>query len=206
VPDEPKTDPETPPAGKDESPAQEPVADRDVAGPGEGARDEDRFRPEAIAARIDAIGEETEADRVASAEERKLAERRRELKKGGKKGLESAASKRLAKIGETAVKRPTTGLAGAVAPEADPLIARVTDLQRWVRENRQLFGGLVTVAALGLAGFIGWTYWQNKRNDDASAMLAKGTRRRARSRQRQRGRRRGRDAAARALPDVQDLR
>ncbi|HXN33634.1 MAG TPA: hypothetical protein VN894_17315, partial [Polyangiaceae bacterium] len=35
---------------------------------------EDRFRPEAIAARVDQIGEETDLDRVAREEEKKLLE------------------------------------------------------------------------------------------------------------------------------------
>jgi hypothetical protein len=46
-------------------------------------------------------------------------------------------------------------------------------LQRWVTEHGPAFQGLVAVAVLGVAGALGWTYWQGKRNDDASAMLAK---------------------------------
>jgi hypothetical protein len=170
---EPKNDPESPSAaGSAEGAA--PPAKLDDAGPGAPEAEGDKFRPEAIAARIDAIGEETEADRVAHAEEQKLLERRQEQrKKGGKKGLESAASKRLAKIGEGTVKRPGGSLAGAVNPEAEPFVERAVDLQRWIGENRQLFGGVVAVAVLGAAGFIGWSYWQDKRNADASAMLAK---------------------------------
>jgi hypothetical protein len=174
-----KTDPETPAegAGGEVSAAGSPP---DPSAPAEGSPRSpeggaDKFRPEAIAARVDSIGEESEADRIARTEERKLLERRDELKKkkGGKSGLESAASKRLAKIGEGTVKRPSQGLAGAVTPEADPIIERAADLQRWIGDNSQLFGGLVAVAVLAVAGSIGWTYWQDKRNADASAMLAK---------------------------------
>jgi hypothetical protein len=176
--DEQKTDPEPPKTGAEAAPPElegdEPGEVAGAAGAGApGDERGDKFRPEAIAARVDSIGEESETDRVARQEEQKLLERRREQKKGGKKGLQTAASKRLAKIGEGTVKRPSSGLAGAVTPEADPLLERAAVAQRWIREHSQLFGGMVTVAVLGVAGFLGWTYWQDKRNDDASAILSK---------------------------------
>ena len=77
----------------------------------------DKFRPEAIAARIDTLGEESEVDRIAREEEQKLALRKKQTT--GKRGLEAAASKRLANIGEGTVKRPSLG-ADVVAPGADP--------------------------------------------------------------------------------------
>jgi hypothetical protein len=137
----------------------------------EGEGGEDRFRPEAIASRIDTLGDESEADRIARLEEEKLRERRKAKK--GKKGLESAASKRLAKIGETKVKRPGA-LGDAVVPEADPLIERTVKLRKWIEHNRQTFGALVAIALLGGGGFLGWTYWQTKHEAEASAMLAQG--------------------------------
>jgi hypothetical protein len=133
------------------------------------AKEEDRFRPEAIAARVAGLGEETELDRIAQQEEEKLLERKKAKK--GKKGLEAAASKRLSKIGETKVKRPSA-IADAVSPDADPLLERAAHLSKWVKEHSQTFAALVGVAVLGLGGVIGWTYWQNKREADASAVLA----------------------------------
>jgi hypothetical protein len=142
-----------------------------AAAPESAAAEEDRFRPDAIASRIDALGEESESDRQARLEEEKLRERRKAKK--GKKGLESAASKRLAKIGETKVKRPGA-LGDAVVPEADPLIERTVKIRKWIEQNRQTFGLIVAVALLGGGGFLGFTYWQGKHEADASAMLAQG--------------------------------
>jgi hypothetical protein len=129
----------------------------------------EKFRPEAIAARVDSLGEETELDRIAREEEKKLLERKKQTK--GKRGLEAAASKRLAKIGEGTVKRPRA-VADAVAPEADPLIERARHAGQWIKENRQTFGTIVTVGLLAVGGALGWIYWQDKRQADASAMLA----------------------------------
>jgi hypothetical protein len=135
------------------------------------ASDEDRFRPEAIASRIEHMGEESEADRLAAQEEEKLRERRKAKK--GKKGLESAASKRLAKIGEGKVKRPGA-MGDAAVPEADPLIERTIKLRKWFDQNRQTAGALIAIALLAGGGFLGWNYWQGKHEAEASAMLAQG--------------------------------
>src|SRR5262249_3620645 len=97
---------------------------------------------------------------------------RKSKSKKGKRGLEAAASKRLAKIGEVAVKRPSA-LGDSVAPEADPLLERVRRAGTWIRSNRQLFGGLVTVGLLAVGGTLGGIYWQDKKQADASAVLAK---------------------------------
>jgi hypothetical protein len=163
--DEQETDDKKPAADADPKPGSGEVGSADAAG--EGAP-EDKFRPEAIAARVDRIGEESELDRVANAEEKKLLERKRTQKK---KGLEAAASKRLAKIGEGTVKRPSAAL-GAVNPDADPLLERAARASRWIKEHRQTFGGFAAVALLGVAGFAGWSYWQDQRNGQASALLA----------------------------------
>jgi hypothetical protein len=132
----------------------------------------DKFRPDAIAARIEAIGEEDEADRIARQEEQKLLERKKGKKGGGKKGLESAASKRLAKIGEAKVKRPGALGTADVTPDADPLLERLARAGKWIREHRQTFGGLVAIGLLGAGGLFGWYYWQGKHEAEASAMLA----------------------------------
>ena len=107
--DERKHDDATPDAGADAPASPEQPADK--------------FRPEAIAARIDAIGEETELDRLARIEERRSSSSARKGKKG-KKGLESAASKRLAKIGEGNVKRPGALADGGLARRQSPARAR----------------------------------------------------------------------------------
>jgi hypothetical protein len=121
----------------------------------------DKFGPEAIAARIDKIGEESDADRLAREEEQKLLERRKQKKTG----LEAAASKRLAKIGETAVKRPTA--VSAVDPTAD----RAAKIGKWVQDNRQTFVAIVGAAVLGATGIGGWWYVQDKHVGDASLLL-----------------------------------
>jgi hypothetical protein len=130
----------------------------------------DRYAPDAIAARVADMGEESDVDRIARQEEEKLRERRKGKK--GKKGLESAASKRLAKIGEAKVKRPSA--LGDVTSDADPLIERTERVRKWIQQNRQTFGALVAVALFAAAGFVGWTYWQNKKEADASALLSQG--------------------------------
>jgi hypothetical protein len=165
VPDEPKDDeaPKPAPIPEAAAPSDEPADEKPA-----GEKPEDRFRPEAIAARIDAIGAETELERVERDEEKKLLERKKAQKK---RGLEAAASKRLAKIGEGNVKRPSA-LRDNMAPDADPVVDLATRVSSWVKENRQTFGAVVTVAALAAAGFAGWTYWQEKRNAEASVVLA----------------------------------
>jgi hypothetical protein len=140
--------------------------------PGEAEPEQDRFRPEAIAARVAGLGEEgSDIDRIAEEEERKLAERRRQSKGKGKRGLEAAASRRLASIGEAKVKRPSA-IAEAVAPDADPLLERAAHLSRWIKQHTRLFAALVAVAVLGGGGLLGWVYWQNERDAKASALLA----------------------------------
>jgi hypothetical protein len=131
---------------------------------------EDKFRPEAIAARVDSLGEETDLDRIAREEEKKLLERKRQAK--GKRGLEAAASKRLAKIGDVSVKRPSA-IAGAVAADAADPIERARRAGQWIKDHRQAFGALVTIGVLGIGGALGWVAWQDKRQADASAVLAK---------------------------------
>ncbi|MGD0679604.1 MAG: hypothetical protein ABSC94_29805 [Polyangiaceae bacterium] len=127
---------------------------------------EDRFRPEAIAQRIDRLGEETTSDRVAREEEEKLL-LRKERKKGG---LESAASKRLNRIGEGYVKRPP---AFAAIPEADPLLQQAARAQKWIHAHQGVFGTLIACAALGLAAVAGSFYLQHRREAQASSLLAR---------------------------------
>jgi hypothetical protein len=164
--DEQKTDEKQPAAGSDPTTGTGDDGSAHESGQ-TGGEGEDKFRPEAIAARVDRIGEETELDRVANEEEKKLLERKKSQKK---RGLEAAASKRLAKIGESAVKRPSA--LGAVNPDADPLLEQAARASTWIKEHRQTFGGIAAVGLLAIAGFGGWSYWQDKRNGQASALLA----------------------------------
>jgi hypothetical protein len=131
--------------------------------------EDDKFGPDAIAARVASMGEETDLDRIAREEEKKLLERKKQTK--GKRGLEAAASKRLAKIGEGTVKRPSAA-ADAYAPEADPLIERARRAGQWIKQHGQLTGVIVTIAVVGIGGALGWMGWQDKRQAEASAVLA----------------------------------
>ena len=186
MPDDEKRDDEKKPETPAEPSAAADEKERDEATGGDDEPDgesaasaeeqsaaEDKLDLAAIAARAERIGEETDIDRLAREEEQKLLERKKGQKKKAKKGLAASASKRLAKIGEGAqVKRP--GLAvDAVAPDADPLLERVARLGKWVRQNRSVFGGIVAVALLGVGGALGYVYWQDKQNADASALLAR---------------------------------
>ncbi len=130
-------------------------------------RDEDKFSPEAIAARIERVGEETDVERVAREEEQKLLARRKERKKTA---LETAASKRLAKIGEGKVKRPS--IAADAIPEADPLLFRAARVGQWIREHQGVFAGLVGAVVVGVGGVLGWVYWEGQRNAKASELLS----------------------------------
>jgi hypothetical protein len=129
--------------------------------PDEEQKPDDQFGPEAIAARIEKMGEESEADRTAREEEQKLLLRRKGQKKSG---LEAAASKRLAKIGETAVKRPT-------ALSADPDLDRAAKITKWIEANRQMVTALVGIVVIAGCGIGAWYYVDNKHALDASVLL-----------------------------------
>jgi hypothetical protein len=170
VPDDEKTQDE--PKPEDESTAPAEPADEPAAEPEAPAEEEgDKFNPGAIAARVAGMGEETDLERIAREEEKKLQERKKGKK--GKRGLEAAASKRLSKIGEGKVKRPSA-LADAAGPDADPLLDRTVRVTEWIKEHRQTFGGIVAVVGLGLAGLLGYTYWQDRNDAQASALLSQG--------------------------------
>ena len=156
----------------DPDPDEGTVAPKDppeAAAPEEAAAD--KFRPEAIAERVASMGEETDLDRIAREEEKKLNERKKG-KKGKKGGLEAAASKRLSRIGEVKVKRPSMASDAVMSSDADPLLERAARLTKWIKEHRQTFGGVVAVALLGVGGALGYVYWQGKHEADASAVLA----------------------------------
>lgn len=134
----------------------------------EAEEEDDRARPDVIAKRVAALGEEDQLERIARQEEEKLAERRRKGKKK-KGGLEVAASKKLEKIGKRAEPKRSV----AVAADADPLIERTAKLSEWAKKNQktvQLVGGLLAVGLLGTAGYL---WYENKRETDASVLLTK---------------------------------
>ena len=154
----------------DEESAKEGPSEEDDGEPGEEDEEEDKVSPEAIAKRVEAFGGEDESDRIAREEEEKLAERRRKLKKrGGRKGLELAASKKLSKIGKKG--RPTRAVPAAVEA-ADPLIERTQRFGEWAQKNAKLVWSLVGVAVVLLASFGTYTYFDKKKAQDASKGLA----------------------------------
>jgi hypothetical protein len=157
VSDEKRTEEEEAKAEEEKAETAEPV--------------EDDADPAAIARRVAALGEEDESEKLAREEERKLAERRAQGKKGKKKrgGLEVAASKKLEKIGKRAEPKRNV----AVAADADPLIEKTVKLSDWAKQNQKLVqrvGALIAVALIGLAG---WMYWDHKRETEASMALSK---------------------------------
>jgi hypothetical protein len=154
--DEPKHE-DTHPEGASGVEGAEPAPASDAA---------EAFRPEGIAARVDRLGTESELDRIASDEEAKLHARKHK----DKTALQSAASKRLAKIGEGNVKRPSA--IPGVSPEADPLVRRAVHAGNWVQDHQQTVVAMVVVALLGFGGFAGYQYWQDRRNGGASTVLA----------------------------------
>jgi hypothetical protein len=138
----------------------------------DGAGEGDLTSPEAVARRVAVLGEDDDLERFARDEEAKLAERRKAQRKGKKKkkrGLEAAASKRLAKIGTKApIKRalPTT-------PEADPLIERATQIGDWAKKNQGTVTALVGAAILAVAGLGVYTLLARRHEAEASVELAK---------------------------------
>jgi hypothetical protein len=126
---------------------------------------------EEIAKRVAALDEEDELERLARDEEAKLAARRKKERGSGgkKKGLENAASKRLAKIGEKA--KPKREIPDAVEA-ADPLIERTRALAEWARKNKNLVQGMIVAAVVGAIAFGVWMYFDKKRGMEASVTLA----------------------------------
>ncbi len=134
------------------------------------AEETDAPNVEDIAKRVDALGEEDELDRIARAEEEKLAARRQKQRGGGKKrGLDASASKRLAKIGAKA--KPKRAVPDAVEA-ADPLIEKTRELRDWARKNQKLVQGLIVAAVVGAIGFGAWAYFDHKKSTEASVALA----------------------------------
>lgn len=140
--------------------------------------------PEAIQKRLDALGgnDDDEDDKSARQAEERLHERRSQMKskKGrGKAGLQSAASKRLDKIGSKGpekrkkkVARGETSRVATAAPfEGDALLETAGKAQKWLVNNAKVAGIVAAVAVLVGIG-IGVTFWmQHRKNTAASTAL-----------------------------------
>lgn len=136
----------------------------------------DNARPEAILARLSALGDEDPEERKSQEEERKLAERKAASspKKGGPKkgkggGLEVAASKKLSKIGTRAEPRRSV----AVAASAAPLVDKTVKFGEWAQKNQKLLIGGGAAIAIGLSAIAFYVHHTHKREVEASALLAK---------------------------------
>lgn len=130
---------------------------------------EDAMSPEAIAKRVAALGGDDEVERIARAEEAKLAERRSKAgggkgSKRGTKGLEAAASKRLQQIG---AKVPPKRV--AYAADADVLLGGTGPFGRWARENQGTILGVGAAVLLGALGASGYAWWTQRTESAASA-------------------------------------
>ncbi len=159
------------PDEKDETPskADEATAPEAKESAVEAGVVETKASVEDIAKRVAALDEGDELERLAREEEAKLAERRLKQRGGKKGGLESAASKRLAKIGEKA--KPQRVVPDAVEA-ADPLIERTQRIGEWARKNRNVVQGLVVGAVVIAASAFAWSYLDHKKANEASVALA----------------------------------
>ncbi|MDB4996127.1 MAG: putative lipoprotein [Myxococcaceae bacterium] len=154
--------------------AEAKPSDEEAAEEEEGEAEKgDAMSPEAIAKRVNALGEEDEGEKIAREEEEKLAARRAKLKKKKKGGgLEGAASKRLAKIGTKAVPARRANQV-ATAVDADPLMEKAAQFSKWAKANVKIVGTVAALAVLGAAAFGGYLFLQKKKETDASAELSK---------------------------------
>lgn len=136
--------------------------------------EEDSASPEAVAKRLEAMGGEAEdeSELLAREEEAKLAARRAKARKGGgkKSGLETAASRKLAKIGTKA--KPRKRAMPDAVEAADPLIERTQRLGDWVKRNVRVVQGAVVAVLVGGVGLGIYAYMQHKKTVEASAALS----------------------------------
>lgn len=137
-----------------------------------------RANPASILARVQALGEEDELERISREEEEKLAERRAAAKK--KSRLESSASKKLDAIGTKPKKnkRPVVEAAAedvAAKPYNDALYRRTMTLGEWISKNRKTVATVAGVAAAaGLVTF-GYLAYTGTQNAHASRILLEAT-------------------------------
>lgn len=179
---EPK-EPEATDAPEAAAKADEPVADATTSDDAEEAATDEApakddgkksASPAAILARVQGLGEESESDRVAREEEEKLAERRASKKRSR---LESAASKKLDKIGTKPKKKKQRAAVEddeerAVArPQGDALYQRTMTLGEWISKNAKQVAVLAGAAAVIGAGVFGYFAYQSSRNTSASKIL-----------------------------------
>lgn len=166
-----------PPAASGEA-EEAASSDEPAAAPISGEPATARATPASILARVQALGEEDENDRISREEEEKLAERRAAAKK--KSRLESSASKKLDAIG-TKPKKKKRPVVEATADEAEPkpyndaLYRRTMTLGEWISQNRKMVG--IVAAAAAAAGLVvfGYFSYTGKQNADASRILLEAT-------------------------------
>jgi hypothetical protein len=148
--------------------------------PTSAASAEKGFSPDAIAKRLEALGDgESAEDKASRLEEERLIERRanqKTKKKGkGKSGLQAAASKRLSDVGtKTAQKkkpRSTGTVSSASDFEGDALLEKTGELAKWAKKNQKVVWSVVGVAAVIGLGFAGNWYFQHKKDTAASTAL-----------------------------------
>lgn len=138
--------------------------------------EEDLASPDAIAKRVAFLGEEDETERMARVEEEKLAERRAKQKGTGKRGLEAAASKRLAKVrdksSEDLERARSQGRGPSRAVPNDPLLQKTNELGKWASKNKSVVAGVVAAAVLVIGGFTLREYLGQRKETQASEILA----------------------------------
>ena len=163
-------------AAEDDDASEAPDSAR---APGPSEPDKASASPAAILARVQALGEEDESERVSREEEEKLAERRAAAKRKSK--LESAASKKLDQIGTKPKKkkRPvveaTDDEPAAAKPYNDALYRRTMTLGEWIVKNKRQVGTVVAALAVAGLGAFAYVSYNAKQNADASRILLAAT-------------------------------
>jgi len=130
---------------------------------------------EELARRVDALAKDEDAgERLARVEEQKLADRRAAQKaKGKRSGLEVAASKRLARIGEKVSSGGATARAvPATAAERDALLDRTASLGKWFEKNSKVLGWAVFGVLVVAAGLLAMRSMRERTEAKASEELS----------------------------------
>ncbi len=143
------------------------------------AAEEKGLSPDAIAKRLEALGDgESAEDKASRLEEERLIERRQGLKKKkgkGKSGLQAAASRRLDEVGTKTAQKKKPRSTGTVSKasdyEGDALLERTGEIAKWAKKNQKFVGIVAGVAAAVGLVFAGNWYFQHKKDVGASTAL-----------------------------------